>query len=201
MKDNNIIFENVTLGKRSIIESYCIIGISTGKKEHDTLQTIIGTDAHIRSHTVIYSGNKIGNNFQTGNKVNIRELNKIGENVNIGTLTVIEHHVCIGTNVRIHSQAFIPEYTIIEDNAWIGPNTVLTNAKYPLSPEAKNNLKGPVIKQNAKICANVTVLPGVRIGENALVGAGAIVTRNVKDGAVVVGNPARQIADISELPY
>lgn len=195
------IFDNVDLGLDSHIEEYCIIGVPPrGQKEGD-LKTIIGAGAQIRSHTVIYAGNRIGKSFQTGNKVNIRELNEIGDNVSVGTLSVIEHHIIIGNNVRIHSQVFVPEYSVLEDNAWLGPNVVLTNAKYPMSPGVKEKLKGPHVKKGAKIGANATILPGVIIGENALVGAGAVVVSDVPDGAVVVGNPAKIIKYISELPY
>jgi acetyltransferase-like isoleucine patch superfamily enzyme len=127
--------------------------------------------------------------------------NEIGDNVSVGTLSVVEHHISIGNNVRIHTQVFIPEYSILEDEAWIGPNVVLTNAKYPVSPGVKESLKGPVIKKGAKIGANATILPGVVIGVNALVGAGSVVVHDVPEGAVVVGNPARIIKYISELPY
>jgi acetyltransferase-like isoleucine patch superfamily enzyme len=195
------LYDGVELGPAHIVEDFVIIGVPPrGCKEGD-LRTIIGPEAHIRSHTVIYAGNKIGNKFQTGNKVNIRESNEIGDNVSVGTLSVIEHHVKIGNNVRIHSQVFIPEYSILEDDSWLGPNVVLTNAKYPLSPGVKESLKGPVIKGGAKIGANVTILPGVVIGRNALVGAGSVVVKDVPDGAVVVGNPARMIKNISALPY
>ncbi len=195
------IYDGVTLGHDSHVEDYCIIGAAPGNYKENGLETVIGNGAYIRSHSVIYAGNRIGNYFQTGNKVNIRELNEIGNNVSIGTLTVIEHHARIGDNVRVHSQVFVPEYSVIEDDAWLGPNVVLTNAKYPRSPGVKESLKGPLIKKGAKIGANATILPGLVIGENALVGAGSVVTKDVPDGAVVIGNPARQIKNISELPY
>lgn len=201
MNQNFKIYSNVRIGKDSSVEEYCIIGVPPRGHNDGDLDTLIGKGAIIRSHTVIYAGNVIGDNFQTGNKVNIRELNEIGNNVSVGTLSVIEHHVRIGNNVRIHSQVFIPEYTVIEDGAWLGPNVVLTNAKYPLSPDAKKNLKGPIIRKGAKIGANATLLPGVVVGENALIGAGSVVVRDVPDGAVVAGNPARTIRNISELPY
>jgi acetyltransferase-like isoleucine patch superfamily enzyme len=165
------------------------------------LKTVLGSEALLRSHTVIYAGNVIGTGFQTGNKVNIRELNRIGDNVSVGTLSVIEHHVEIGNNVRIHSQVFIPEFSILENDSWIGPNVVLTNAKYPLSLGVKESLKGPLIKRGAKIGANATILPGVVIGESALVGAGSVVVKDVPDGVVVAGNPARIIRQLSDLPY
>src|SRR5215470_16550219 len=198
---NYRIYPGVRLGLQSIIEDYCIIGVPPRGAAEGELETVLGSGAHVRSHTVIYAGNVIGNGFQTGNKANIRELNRIGDNVSVGTLSVIEHHVEIGNNVRIHSQAFIPEFSVLEDDAWIGPNVVLTNAKYPLSPGVKEALKGPRIKRGAKIGANATILPGVIIGENALVGAGAVVIKDVPDGFVVVGNPARIIRQLSDLPY
>lgn len=201
MNGDFIVYDYVKLGAGTVIEDYCIIGVAAKGQKENELDMVIGMESHLRSHTVIYAGNRIGERFQTGNKVNIRELNDIGDNVSIGTLSVIEHHVRIGNNVRIHSQAFIPEYSILEDDTWIGPNVVLTNAKYPLSIGVKDNLKGPLIKRGSIIGANATILPNVVIGENALVGAGSVVVKDVSDGAVVAGNPARNIKNISELPY
>jgi len=195
------LYSNVSLGDGTAVEDFCIVGTPPRGAGDGELPTTIGAGSVIRSHTVIYAGNVIGKHFQTGNKVNIRESNRIGDNVSIGTLSVIEHHVDIADNVRIHTQVFIPEYSVLEEGCWIGPNVVFTNAKYPLSPGVKDSLAGPVIKRGAKIGANTTILPGVVIGEGALVGAGSVVTKDVPAGAVVVGNPARIIRHISELPY
>jgi acetyltransferase-like isoleucine patch superfamily enzyme len=195
------IHENVTLGEGSFVEDFCIVGSPPRGIRDGELATIIGEGATIRSHTVIYAGNAIGRHFQTGNKVNIRESNHIGDDVSVGTLSVIEHHVEIADNVRIHTQVFIPEFSVLEEGCWIGPNVVLTNAKYPLSPGVKDRLAGPVIRKGAKIGANATLLPGVVIGENALVGAGAVVVHDVPAGTVVAGNPARVIGQVSHLPY
>jgi acetyltransferase-like isoleucine patch superfamily enzyme len=195
------IYGNVQLGPNSIVEDFCILGVPPRGFEAGQLETVIGADAVIRSHTVIYAGNVIGRHFQTGNKVNVRELNEIGDDVSIGTLSVVEHHVTIGHGVRIHTQAFVPEFSVLEDGCWIGPNVVLTNAKYPLSPGVKDQLAGPVIRRGAKIGANATILPGVVIGEHALVGAGAVVVRDVPAYAVVAGNPARVIGQLADLPY
>ena len=197
------IYENVKLGKNILIGDFVIIGEPPRDAKPGEPKTVIGDNAVIRSHTVIYAGNRIGSNFQTGHGVMIREKNEIGNNVSIGTNSVIEHHVKIGNNVRIHSQAFIPEMTILEEGCWIGPNVVVTNAYHPLCPKAKQCLKGPTIKVGAKIGANATLLPDIIIGENALVGAGAVVTKDVPERCVVVGNPAKIIKKIEDLgcPY
>ncbi len=197
--DQYIIHPNVSLGVNHHIEEYVIIGVPPRGSKPGDLETLIGPDAILRSHTIIYAGNLIGSRFQTGHAVVIRELNNIGDDVSIGTQSVIEHHVKIGNRVRIHSSVFIPEFSILEDDTWVGPKAVFTNATYPLSPEAKSNLKGPHLMAGAKIGANATLLPGVVVGRNALVGAGSVVVNDVPDGKVVVGNPARIIKDMKEL--
>jgi acetyltransferase-like isoleucine patch superfamily enzyme len=193
------VFDNVEIGPGAQLGDFAIIGEPPRGKAPGELRTVIGANAVIRSHTVIYAGNHIGDNFQTGHGVMLREDNKIGDNVSIGTNSVVEHHVTIEDGVRIHSQAFVPEFSRLERGCWIGPNVVLTNAKYPLSPGAKSQLYGPVIGAGAKIGANSTILPGRQIGADALVGAGSVVVDDVPARAVVVGNPARVIKEVGDL--
>lgn len=189
---------NYKIGKGSTVDKFVIIGCLSKQK---TKPTIIGDEANIRSHTVIYSGNIIGNNFQTGHGVLIRESNIIGNNVSIGSHSVIEHNVKIGNNVRIHSNVFIPEFTVLEDDVWVGPMAVFTNAKYPASLKTKENLAGVVVKSKAKIGAGAVILPGVVIGRNVLIGAGSVVTKNVAKDSIFVGNPAKNIGYVPDLKY
>jgi acetyltransferase-like isoleucine patch superfamily enzyme len=194
-----IVYDRVSVGDGSVVDEFVLLGVMPSGHPPGTLETCIGSGALIRSHTVIYAGNHIGDRFQTGHGVMVREFNRIDDDVSIGTHAIIEHHVQIGRGVRIHSNAFIPEYSILEDGVWIGPNVVFTNALYPLSLNAKSTLKGPHVLPGARIGANATLLPGVLIGSNALVGAGSVVVHDVPDGKVVVGNPARVIRDVSEI--
>ena len=191
------IYENVKIGKNPVIEDFVIVG----KPVKGVNSTVIGENAHLRAYTVIYAGNRIGNNFVTGDRTRLRENNSIGDNVSIGASTIIEFNVKIGNNVRIHSAAFIPEYTVLEDDCWIGPRVCITNAAFPKSPFAKDNLEGVVVRRGAKVGANATLLPGIVIGEHALVGAGAVVTKDVEPYSVVVGNPAKKIKLLKELKY
>ncbi len=191
----------IVLGQGHFIEPYCLLGELPKDLYGIELRTVIGRGCHLRSHTIIYAGNMIGDHFQTGHGVLVREHCQIGDNVSVGSCTVIEHHVMIASNVRIHSQAFIPEFTVIRENAWIGPNVVMTNAAYPKGREVKTRLKGPEVKEHAIIGANATILPGVILGRHCLVGAGSVVTRDVEDGWVVAGNPAKFIKKKSALRY
>lgn len=196
-----IVYPNVKLGENVRIGAFCIIGEGGegGSDSADSPDTFIGDNANIRSHTVIYHGNHIGKGFNTGHHAVIREENEIGDNVSVGSLSCVEHHVKIADGVRIHSQAFIPEFCILEEEAWIGPNVVLTNAKYPRSKNVKEQLVGVTVKEKVKIGANVTVLPGIKLGAFSLIGSGSVVTKNTDPKSVMVGNPARKIAVLDDI--
>ena len=155
----------------------------------------IGDDCIIRSGSILYSDVVIGNQCQTGHNVMIREKTYIGNHTAVGTSTVIEGNVTIGDNVSIQSQAFIPTNTTIGSNVFIGPNVVITNDKYP--PTGIGGLVGATIDDFAAIGANVTLLPGVKIGRAAVVAAGSVVTKDVPAGMMAMGNPAR-LRDLPE---
>ncbi|QOD11852.1 N-acetyltransferase [Psychrobacter sp. 28M-43] len=123
----------------------------------------------------------------------ILENAKIGDDCNICAHTLIEGDVTIGNNVTIKSGVYIWDGTRIEDNVFLGPNATLTNDLMPRSKQYPDSFSGIILKKNSSIGANATLLPGVTIGEGAMVGAGAVVTKNVPDYAVVVGNPAKVI--------
>ncbi len=194
------IFPNVQLGPHSIIGSFVVLGEPARDRQAGEVPTRIGEHAVIRSHSIIYAGNEIGDYFQTGHSVLMREENSIGSHVSIGSSSIIEHHVTIASHVRIHSMTFVPEMTVLEEGCWLGPHVVLTNARYPLSSGVKERLTGPIVRAGAKVGANATLLPGVIVGRGALVGAGAVVVRDVPDWAIVVGNPARVVGDVRQTP-
>lgn len=195
-----VIHDGVVFEGGATVEDWCVVGApasGTGEKR----RTVIGDGAVLRSHTVIYAGSVIGRNFTTGNKANVREECTIGDDVSIGTMAVVEHHVVLERGVRLHSQSFVPEYCVLEEGAWLGPNAVLTNTRYPLSPEAKTTPRPVRLCRGAIVGANATVLPGVTVGAGSLVGAGSVVVEDVPEGAVVAGNPARFLRNRDELPY
>ena len=151
--------------------------------------TTIGQGAVLRSGTILYCDVEIGDWFQTGHNVLIRERTTIGDRVAIGTATVIEGNCTIGSDVRIQSMGFIPTHSVIGDRVFIGPHAVLTNDRYP--PHGLTGLRGPVLGNGSTVGANAVILPGIRIGEGAAVAAGALVTRDVPPGVLAIGAPAR----------
>lgn len=151
----------------------------------------LGPDSIIRSHSVIYPDCKLGARLHVGHGVLIREENIIGDDVSIGSHTVLEPGNVIGDRVRVHSNCFLSSVHI-EDDVWIGPNVVFTDDPHPPCPMYLYCMGGAVVAKGARIGANCTILPGVHIGERTLVGAGSVVTRAVRPGFVVVGNPAHE---------
>ena len=134
---------------------------------------------------------EIGEGTRIHDQVNIYKC-KIGKNCKIDAYVYIEEGVEIGDNCKIRPFVFIPTGVIIEDNVFIGPNVTFTNDKYP-RVRGRWRLLPIRVKRGASIGANSIIIAGVTIGENALVGAGSIVTKDVPSNAVVAGNPARII--------
>lgn len=114
----------------------------------------------------------------------------IGENCNICAHTLIENDVRIGNNVTVKSGVYIWDGVTIEDNVFIGPSVTFTNDKNPRSKQYPDEFSKTIIKFGASIGANATILPGITIGQNAMIGAGAVVTKSVPDHAIMIGNPA-----------
>lgn len=123
---------------------------------------------------------------------------EIGENCNICSHTFIENDVIIGNNVTVKSGVYLWDGLTIEDDVFIGPNATFTNDKYPRSKQYPEKFQTITLKQGASIGANATILGGITIGQNAMIGAGSVVTKNVPNEELWIGNPAKFVRKISK---
>ena len=189
--------EQVRIESPRHVDENVILGYKTGRAIADETLTI-GPGAHLRSGTIIYAGSTIGAGLETGHNVVIREENIIGDHVGVWGNSVIDYGCRIGDNVKIHTNCYVAQFTVLEDDVFLAPGVSIANDPHPFCAECTEE-NGPVIKRGARVGVNVTILPGVTIGEHALVGAGSVVSRDVPPGAVVYGNPARVHKQIEEL--
>ena len=150
----------------------------------------LGQEARLRSGTVLYAGTSIGNRFQTGHHVIVREECDIGDDVSIWSNSVVDYGCRIGDGVKIHSNCYIAQYTEICEYAFLAPGVTIANDLYPGREDSREAMSGPWIGPGAQIGVNVTLLPYVRIGAGCLVGGGSVVTRDLPPGTVAYGNPA-----------
>jgi acetyltransferase-like isoleucine patch superfamily enzyme len=189
--------QKVTLGDGATIDAGVILGYVSARSRQLGLE--IGPGAHVRYGTVIYGGSRIGCNLETGHSVIIREENIIGDNFRIWNNSTIDYGCHIGNNVRIHNKVYVAQFTIIEDDVFLGPGVSIANDIHPGCPDALECMRGPCIKRGAQIGINVCVLPRVIIGEHAVIGAGSIVTKDIPDRVVAYGNPARVVSKIEDI--
>jgi acetyltransferase-like isoleucine patch superfamily enzyme len=187
----------VSLASPNQVDPQAVVGEIPGRAIPDqALQ--IGPHALIRAFSVIYLGSRIGSHLETGHGAVIREENTIGDHFSIWNHSTIDYGCIIGDRVRIHTGVYVAQVTVIEDDAFLAPGVMIANDRHPL---CRDCLQGPTIKRGARVGVNATLLPAVVIGEDSLVGAGAVVTKDVPPGAVVVGSPARVIGRASEVSH
>lgn len=203
---------NSLIGKNSSIGSHCIIGhppkkTTTGKdithnspRVKDFLlneKTVIGDNSIIRSHSVIYSHVKAGNNFTTGHRVLIREHTRIGNSVTIGSGAIIDGYAQIGDRSQIQSNCYIAQSVSIGKYVFIAPCTSFYDNKKMIL-DVKEDLLGAKIEDYVRMGGGCIILPGINIGKFAMIGAGSVVTKDAPERHLAYGNPARVMRKLSD---
>ncbi len=194
--DRCTIYDNVEIGDNSIICNDTVVGEPLNAYYHDpTYQnppTVIGPGSLVRSHSIIYTGCIIGAGFSSGHRITVRENTTIGEHCSIGTLSDIQGNVRIGNYCRLHSNVHISQTCSVGDFVWMYPFSVMTNDPYPPSED----IEGGHLGSYSQVGVHAVILPGVKVGENCLIGASSVVSKTVPDFSLVKGDPAKVVMDI-----
>ncbi len=185
----------VELGRDCQVDPTAILGYPTGRRI-ELRPVRIGEGARIRSGTAVYAAVEIGARFETGHNVVVREETRIGDDCAVWNSSTIDYGCVLGHRVKIHCQVYVAQYTTIEDDVFLAPGVIIANDPHPVCTKC---MQGPTIRAGARIGVNVTLLPHIVVGENALVGAGSVVAQDVPARAVVVGNPARVAGEVDAL--
>jgi len=200
---NVVIHEGTKIGNNTFIDDGCVLGrmprsgAAARRKVQQALPPLeIGDDCVISAQAILYAGTKIGNQVMVGDLASIRENIEIGDKVIVGRLVMVEPHTKVGNKVVIQTGTHITGDAIIEDDVYFGDEVSTSNDN--AMRRGAGVYKGPHIKRGARIGSNSTLLPGVLIGEQAVVAAGAVVTRDVPDRKVVMGVPAKPVRDVPE---
>ena len=179
------------------IDPGAILGYPSPRVDRGDL--VLGADARVRSGTVLYRGSVIGARLSTGHNVVVREQCEIGDDVSVWSNTVIDYGCRIGNRVKIHANCYVAQFTEIDDDAFLAPGVTIANDLYPGNSASAELMSGPSIGAGAQIGVNVTILPFVRIGAGSLIGAGAVVARDIPAGRIAYGHPATVRGEVAGL--
>ena len=192
--DDVVVADNTVLGKRPFKSS---MSATTSEADFDPL--VIGDGVKIGAGCVLYCGCTIGKNCFFGDMASVREDIYIGEKTVIGKSVTVENKCSIGSFVKIETGAYITAISVVEDYCFIAPMVTFSNDNYlGRTEERKKHFKGPILRRGARIGANATILPGKVLGEDCLVAAGSVVTKDVDPGVIVAGVPAMYFGEVPE---
>jgi acetyltransferase-like isoleucine patch superfamily enzyme len=198
-----IVYPGTVVGEGCRILDYAVVGKQPALSPRSTAvreelpPLELGAGTVVSTGAVVFAGTTIGKGAIVGDQACVRERCTIGDDVVIGRGSLVENDTTVGSRTKIQADAYLTAYSTLEDDVFIAPCVVTTNDNFMGRTERRHALRrGPTIRRGARIGGAAVLLPGIEIGEEAFVGAGAVVIRDVPARTVVVGNPARELREV-----
>jgi acetyltransferase-like isoleucine patch superfamily enzyme len=200
-----VVYPGTVLGEGVRVLEYAVVGKqpvlslrSTAKREQ-LPPAELGAGTVVSTGAIVFAGTRVGARVIVGDQACVRERVTLGDDVLVGRGSLVENDTTVGALTKIQADAYITAYSTLEEHVFVAPCVVTTNDNFMGRTQRRHELiKGPTIRRGARVGGGAVLCPGIEIGEEAFVGAGAVVTRDVPARAVVVGNPARQIGDVPD---
>lgn len=201
---NIVIREGTVLGNNVRVDDNTVIGKQPLRSKRSIFKSDkayqpakIGNECLIGAQVVIYTGSEISNNVLIADSAAVREDVKVGEFTIIGRSCTVENFTTIGKKCKLETNSYITAYSTIEDYCFIAPGVVTTNDNYLGRTEERfKHFKGVTIRKGGRIGGGAVILPGIEIGEDAVIAAGAVVTKNVPAKKIYIGSPAKEFRDV-----
>jgi len=200
-----IVYEGTILGEGVKVLEGAVVGKQPTLSQRSTAKreplppTTIGDGTIVSTGAIVFAGSQIGARVILGDQSCVRERVAIGDDVVLGRGSYVENDTTIGDRTKIQAEAYVTAYSTLEEDVFIAPCVVTTNDNFMGRTEKRLELmRGPTIRRGARIGGGAILCPAIEIGEEAFVGAGAVVTKDVPARAVMVGNPARRLRDVPD---
>jgi acetyltransferase-like isoleucine patch superfamily enzyme len=188
---------DVALADHAVVGKQPTLGRRTTARREPLPPLAVGDGSAILAGAVVFAGTRLGRGVIVGDQACVRERCEIGDDVVIGRGALVENDVTIGARTRIQANAYVTAYSTLEEDVFVAPCVVTTNDNFMGRTERRlAAMKGPTIRRGARVGGGAILCPGIEVGEEAFVGAGAVVTKDVPARTVVVGSPARVLRDV-----
>ena len=201
---NVLVEEGTRIGEASVIEGGTMLGkvprlARTSGTLAESLPALrLGVRVTVCAGAIVYAGTVIGDEAIIGDQTQVRERSVIGPQTVVGRGSAIDNDVMIGARVKIQTNVYVTAFSVVEDDVFIGPRASTTNDDTMSRHPAGEALRGPTLRRACRIGGGAVLVPGVEVGEEAFVAAGAVVTKDVPPRAFMVGVPARQVREVRD---
>jgi len=199
-----VVHDGVVIGDGCTIQDGAVLGkrpslsrrSSSGGGALEPL--VLDADVVVCAHAIVFAGSRVGARSIVGDQAYVRERTTIGADSVIGRASGVDNDVSIGDRVRIQSQVYITGYSVVEDDVFVGPCAMTTNDDTMARLAPGTQMRGATLRRACRVGGGAVLLPGVEVGEEAFVAAGAVVTSDVPPRKVVMGVPARMVRDVPD---